>query len=120
MDLLGKIRWHYRDGISIREIAAKTSLSRNTVRKYLRERQSNFDYPSAGPRAPSSIPSLNSPMPGWLRTNGWPGSNGAAPSSCTPLKALGYAGSYGHVVAYVRDQGRQGGEPSSAVFIPYR
>jgi hypothetical protein len=45
MDLLGKIRWHYRDVISIREIAVKTSLSRNTVRKYLRDRQSNQDYP---------------------------------------------------------------------------
>jgi transposase len=45
MDLLGKIRWHYRDGISIREIAVKTSLSRNTVRKYLRDRQSTPDYP---------------------------------------------------------------------------
>ena len=46
MDLLGKIRrWHYRDGVGIREISGKTSLSRNTVRKYLRDRQSTPDYP---------------------------------------------------------------------------
>jgi transcriptional regulator with XRE-family HTH domain len=35
MDTLGKIRrWRHRDGESIRKIAKKTSLSRNTVRKY--------------------------------------------------------------------------------------
>ena len=28
-------RWHLREGVSIREIARRTQLSRNTVRKYL-------------------------------------------------------------------------------------
>jgi transposase len=28
-------RWHLRDGMPIREIARRTGLSRNTVRKYL-------------------------------------------------------------------------------------
>ena len=28
-------RWHFRDGMPIREIARRTGLSRNTVRKYL-------------------------------------------------------------------------------------
>ena len=28
-------RWHYRDGMPIREITRRTGLSRNTVRKYL-------------------------------------------------------------------------------------
>ncbi|MBB5685728.1 sigma factor-like helix-turn-helix DNA-binding protein, partial [Sphingobium boeckii] len=37
MALLSVIRrWHYRDHLSIREIAKRTGLSRNTVRKYLR------------------------------------------------------------------------------------
>ena len=37
MELLSVIRrWHYRDQLSIREIARRTGLSRNTVRKYLR------------------------------------------------------------------------------------
>jgi len=37
MDLLSVIRrWALRDQLSIREIARRTSLSRNTIRKYLR------------------------------------------------------------------------------------
>lgn len=46
MDLPGKIRrWHYRDWMGFREIATKTSLSRNTVRKYLRDRDTVPNYP---------------------------------------------------------------------------
>ena len=29
-------RWHLREGVPIREIARRTKLSRNTIRKYLR------------------------------------------------------------------------------------
>jgi len=37
MDLLSVIRrWHFRQGIPIREIRRRTGLSRNTIRKYLR------------------------------------------------------------------------------------
>jgi transcriptional regulator with XRE-family HTH domain len=37
MELLSVIRrWRYRQNFSIREIARRTGLSRNTVRKYLR------------------------------------------------------------------------------------
>ena len=38
MALLGVIRrWHFRQHIPIREIERRTGLSRNTIRKYLRE-----------------------------------------------------------------------------------
>ena len=37
MALLSVIRrWHFREQLSIRAIARRTSLSRNTIRKYLR------------------------------------------------------------------------------------
>ena len=37
MALLSVIRrWHFREEISIRDIARRTGLSRNTIRKYLR------------------------------------------------------------------------------------
>jgi transposase len=38
-------RWHLREGMPIREIARRTGLSRNTVRKYL-----------AGPDAGAQLP----------------------------------------------------------------
>ena len=41
-------RWHHRDGIAIREIARRTGLSRNTVRKYL---ASGVDRPEYAPLA---------------------------------------------------------------------
>ena len=28
-------RWHFREGVSVREIARRTKLSRNTIAKYL-------------------------------------------------------------------------------------
>ena len=38
MALIGKVRrMHFRDKKAVREIARATSLSRNTVRKYLRK-----------------------------------------------------------------------------------
>ena len=41
MALLGKIRrMYYRDKFSLSEIARRTSLSRNTVKKWLRSQQS--------------------------------------------------------------------------------
>jgi transposase len=122
MDLLGKIRrWHYRDSISIREIAAKTSLSRNTVRKYLRDRQSTPDYPerrTVGTKLDAFLDQLNA----WLAEDErLPRKQRRSTVKLhAALQALGYAGSYGRVAAYVRDRGRQGGAPSSAVFIPLR
>ena len=38
-------RWHFRDGKPIRDIARKTGLSRNTVRKYLNAQELDPKYP---------------------------------------------------------------------------
>jgi len=122
MDLLGKIRrWHYRDGMGIREIAAKTSLSRNTVRKYLRDRQVVPNYPERHAGVTKLTPFLE-------QLNLWLGEDERLPKKHRrnstklhgALKALGYDGSYGRVAAYIRERSRLDGTPSSAVFIPLR
>ena len=46
MALLSVIRrWHVREGLSIREIARRTQLSRNTIRKYLNNGELEPKYP---------------------------------------------------------------------------
>ena len=47
-DLLCVIgRWHRRDKLSIREIARRTGLSRNTIRKYLANGSVKLRYPAS-------------------------------------------------------------------------
>ena len=47
MAILSAIRrWHFRDGASIREIARRSGLSRNTVRKYLQSKVVEPQYPA--------------------------------------------------------------------------
>lgn len=120
MDLLGKIRrWHYRDNISIREIAAKTSLSRNTVRKYLRDKTITPDYPVRRP-APTKLDAYVGQLNAWLAEDERlpRKQRRSRVQLMAALKALGYAGSYGRVAAYIRERERAGGAPSSSVFIP--
>ena len=48
MALLSVIRrWHFREGMPIREIERRTGLSRNTIRRYLRVAAQNDERPDA-------------------------------------------------------------------------
>jgi transposase len=54
MALLSSLRrWHFRDGMSIREITRRTGLSRNTVRKYLASGELEPRYRL--PKSPSKL-----------------------------------------------------------------
>jgi transposase len=120
MDLLGKIRrWHYRDGMGIREIAAKTSLSRNTVRKYLRDKEIIPDYPERR-AAPTKLDAYVGQLNAWLAEDErLPRKQRRSTIQLhAALKALGYGGSYGRIAAYIRERARGSGTPSSSVFIP--
>ncbi len=46
-------RWHLREGMPIREIARRTGLSRNTVRKYLASGMVEPSYPKR--KSPSKL-----------------------------------------------------------------
>jgi hypothetical protein len=46
-------RWHLREGMPIREIARRTGLSRNTVRKYLARSEAGAAYPAR--KSPSKL-----------------------------------------------------------------
>ncbi len=66
MALLSVIRrWHLRDGISIREIAKRTGLSRNTIRKYLRAGAVEPKFKV--PERPSKLDPFAEKLSGWLK-----------------------------------------------------
>ena len=95
-------RWALRDKMPIREIARRTGLSRNTIKKYLRERavEPKFKTP---PRS-SKLDPYADRLSAWLLSQ-----------TCKPRKErrslkqmhedlvkLGYDGSYGRVAAFSR------------------
>ena len=67
MALLSVIRrWHFRDELSIREIARRTGLSRNTIRKYLR--LDGVEPKFKVPDRPSKLDPFADRLAAWLRT----------------------------------------------------
>ncbi|REG28203.1 winged helix-turn-helix DNA-binding protein, partial [Paracoccus versutus] len=57
-------RWALRDKISIREIARRTGLSRNTIRKYLRAGDVTPQF--SIPDRPSKLDPFAEKLSGWL------------------------------------------------------
>ena len=95
-------RWALREHLSIREIARRTGLSRNTIRKYLR---SDVVQPQLAQRTISTkLDPFASKLSGWLRTE----ANRSRKQRRTikqmflDLQALGYTGSYNRVAAFAR------------------
>jgi transposase len=97
------LRWYLREHVPIREIARRTGLSRNTIRKYLRLDviEPKFEVPDR----PSRLDPYADKLLAWLKRE-------AARSRKqkrtikqlhADLVSLGYDGSYGRVAAFVRD-----------------
>ena len=57
-------RWHFRDGVPIREITRRTGLSRNTVRKYLASGVVEPLYPTR--KSPSKLDDYELTLTSWL------------------------------------------------------
>jgi transposase len=103
MALLSVIRrWHLRDGMAIREIARRTGLSRNTIRKYL---ASNTVEPKYPPRkSPSKLDAFEETLALWLVRESSRGRKQRRnlKQLYSDLVALGYTGSYDRVAAFTR------------------
>ena len=66
MALLSVIRrWHFREGVPIREIERRTGLSRNTIRKYLRA--DTVEPRFRVPARPSKLDPFAQKLADWLR-----------------------------------------------------
>jgi transposase len=95
-------RWHFREGISIREIARRTQLSRNTISKYL---ASNVVEPRYVRRkSPSRLDAFAAELTRWLTSNARLGrkQRRTVRQMYNALVPLGFAGSYCRVAAFAR------------------
>ena len=103
MGLLNIIRrMALRDKLSIREIARRTGLSRNTVAKYL---NSGIIEPTfATPERPSKIDPFADKLAAWLRAEATTSrkQKRTLKQLHSDLVSLGFTGSYGRVAAFAR------------------
>ena len=105
-------RWHLREGVSIREIARRTQLSRNTIRKYLADGTLQPSYPKR--KSPSKLDPYSEMLASWLERESTRGRKQRRNwrQLFDDLVALGYRGSYDRVAAFARTWERQREEHS--------
>ena len=100
-------RWHFREEMPIREIARRTGLSRNTVRKYLAAGVVDPQYSRR--KTPSKLDAYELTLTSWLHreTHRSRKQRRSVKQLYGELVALGYAGSYDRVAAFARRWRRQ-------------
>lgn len=92
-----------REKISIREIARRTGLSRNTIKKYLRAGMIEPKF--SVPERPSKLDMFTAKLAGWLKTEASKSRKQRRPLTHlhADLVALGFTGSYNRVAAFARE-----------------
>jgi len=95
-------RWYLRDGMPIREIARRTGLSRNTVRKYLASQALEPSYPAR--KSPSKLDDYEETLTNWLfrESRRHRKQRRTVKQLYRDLVGLGYTGSYDRVAAFAR------------------
>ena len=95
-------RWHFREGMPIREITRRTGLSRNTVRKYLASGVVEPRYPNR--KSPSKLDDYELTLTSWLfrESRRHRKQRKTVRQLHSDLVQLGYTGSYDRVAAFAR------------------
>ena len=121
MGMLAKIRrMHLRDKLSIREIARRTNLSRNTIRQWLRQPEAVEPKYPARPTKSVVEPHFEQILQ-WLKADSHRAKKErrTAKVMFDELKAQGYAGSYVRLAVWVRKLRQEvAKEPNRAAFVP--
>ena len=103
MDLLSVLRrWAKREQLPIREMARRTGLSRNTIRKYLRDGTVEPEFKT--PPRVSKLDAYGDRLSAWLlaRARRPRKERATIKQMHADLVKLGYEGSYGRVAAFAR------------------
>ncbi|MDP9125842.1 MAG: IS21 family transposase [Pseudomonadota bacterium] len=95
-------RWALREQLSIREIARRTGLSRNTIKKYLRAGEAEPRY--AKRTSPSKLDPFAEKLSGWLKVEATRSrkQRRTLKQMHADLVVLGFEGSYNRVAAFSR------------------
>lgn len=121
MGMLAKIRrMHFRDGMSLREVARRTGLSRNTVRGWLRRpKVVEPKYPAR--KGASKLDGWTELLATWLKTDSHRARRERRTATVlfAAIRALGYDGGYGRVSAFVRRwKAEEADSPRRAAYVP--
>ena len=121
MGMLAKIRrMHFRDHLPLREIAKRTGLSRNTVRRWLRQADVTEPHYSAR-TTPSVLDPYAEQLETWLRADSHRPKRDRRTLKVLfqHLRAQGYPGGYGRVAAFARRWQADGGAtPRRQAYVP--
>lgn len=95
-------RWHLREGMPIREIARRTGLSRNTVRRYPSNQELEPAYPAC--KSPSKLDEYEETLTNWLfrESRRHRKQRRTVKRLYRDLLELGYTGSYVRVAAFAQ------------------
>ncbi len=106
-------RWHLRDGMPIREIARRTGLSRNTVRKYLASKVVEPAYPPR--KSPSRLNDYEETLTNWLfrESRRHRKQRRTVKQLYRDLVVLGYTGSCDRVTAFSRQWRQEAGRQAN-------
>ena len=115
-------RWALREQVPIREIARRTGLSRNTIRKYLRS--GSVEPKFTVPERPSKLDPYAAKLSAWLKTEFGKSrkQRRTVKQLHADLVALGFTGSYNRVAAFARawraDRQRELQTTGRGTFVP--
>ena len=119
VSLLSAMRnWHYRKGVSIRAIAKRTGLSRNTVRKYLATNVVEPRY--CRTKMPSKLDGYEETLRNWLcrESKRSRKQRRTVKQLYQALVPLGYTGSYDRVAAFARQWREASQGLGQRAFVP--
>ncbi len=122
MEMFGKIRRMYlRDKLSLHEITKRTGLSRNTIRKWLRDSKEAAPPTYHRRDEPGKLAAFHETLEQALKADSHRAKQNrrTAKDLFAQIKLDGYVGGYSQLTAFIRDlRGREGKAPHA--FVPLK